>query len=246
MTTDAKSPLEADQVLAEDVRDEVYVDDDSEFDQLDAVYRSMSKAAVGSLVLAATSLLGLLFPLLLVTGLFAVLIGLVGLKNIRRYPEELTGRRMAWTGIAGGLLLFVGGVGMHTYIYLTEVPPGYERITFSDLEVEEDAGRGRSGPALPEQLDGKDIFVKGYMHPGVADLGEIRQFILVPDMGTCCFGGQPALTDMIEVTIQGKRGLKYSRRKRKLAGKFHVSYQLKQVAGGLRGGYYELEADYAK
>jgi hypothetical protein len=100
--------------------------------------------------------------------------------------------------------------------------------------------------ALPLDLDGKRVFIKGYVHPGVSDLGEIRRFILVPDMGTCCFGGQPALTDMVEVRITGERGVRYSQRKRKFAGTFRVAARLKQVAGGLTGGYYELDADYVK
>jgi hypothetical protein len=46
--------------------------------------------------------------------------------------------------------------------------------------------------------------------------------------------------------VVGKHGLRYSQLKRKLAGTFHVSYRVKQVAGGLTGGYYELDADYVK
>ncbi len=124
-------------------------------------------------------------------------------------------------------------------------PAGYERITFQQLQPESDAEHP-STESLPHELDGKRVFVKGYVHPGVSDMGEIKKFILVPDMGTCCFGGQPKLTDMIEVTITGPRGLRYAQIKRKLGGVFHVHSRIKQVAGGLQGGFYELEADYVR
>lgn len=215
-------------------------------EEFDEPYRSISKAAVVALICAIFSLLGLVFPLLLSAALLAVICALKGLGNIRRYPDELTGTSTARAALTLGGLLLVGGTAWHTYVYITEVPEGYERISFAQLQPEDDRTLGTSNPDLPIELDGKRIFVKGYVHPGVADLGEIRQFILVPDMGTCCFGGQPKLTDMIEVEIVGDRGLRYSTRKRKLAGTFHVSKQIKPVAGGLQGGYYALEADYVR
>jgi hypothetical protein len=214
-------------------------------DEAYAPYRSVSKAAVMSVLAVVFSLLGLLFPVLLAGTLVAIFAGVVAMRNLRRYPNELTGRKAALAGIVGGGLLLIGGIATHAYIYVTEVPEGYERITFEDLQFPEDAVAS-SLPPLPKQLDGKRVFVKGYIHPGVADMGEIRKFILVPDMGTCCFGGQPALTDMVEVTITGPNGLRYAQIKRKLAGTFHVSYRLKKVAGGLNGGYYALDADYAR
>ena len=74
--------------------------------------------------------------------------------------------------------------------------------------------------SLPAELNEQRIFVKGYVHPGVSETAELRKFILVPDMGTCCFGGQPALSDMIEVSILGDQGIRYTRRKRKEQGPF--------------------------
>jgi hypothetical protein len=214
-------------------------------DELYQPYRSVSKAAVFALVTAVLALLGLLLPALLLFAVLAAVLGLVALRNLRRYPDELTGRTAAVLGLIGGVVLFVSGTAMHTYIYMTEVPEGYQRISFSELQTDEDP-MIMGAAALPSELDGKRIFIKGYVHPGVSDLGEIRRFILVPDMGTCCFGGQPALTDMVEVRIVGERGVRYSQRKRKFAGTFRVSPRLKQVAGGLTGGYYELDADYVK
>ena len=227
------------------LQNEEYEDLDTSYqsdDELYQPYRSVSKMAVISLLLTVFALTGLLFPALLSAAFVAVLLGFLGLRNLRRYPDELTGKTAATLGIVGGALLLIGGSAMHTYIYMTEVPEGYQRISFGDLQPRDEG----SMPTLPFELDGKRVFVKGYVHPGVSDMGEIRNFILVPDMGTCCFGGQPKLSDMIEVTIVGEHGLRYAQRKRKLAGTFHVTNRLKKVVGGLDGGFYELEADYAR
>ena len=209
-----------------------------------APYRSVSRAAISSVFLLVLSATGLVFPVLLSLALVGAAIGWVGWRNIRRYPDELTGRVMAFLGTVGCLLMLVGGSAMHTYVYLTEVPDGYERISFRDLQFETD--RRTAQPQLPYALDGKRVFVKGYVHPGVSSMAAIHRFVLVPDMGTCCFGGQPALSDMIEVTIVDAPGVKYSQRKRKLGGILTVNNRQKPVAGGLQGGYYELNADYVR
>ncbi len=218
--------------------DEMPVDSD---EGLYEPYKSLSKAASLSVIMAFLSLVGLLFPIFLSAAAFAILLGVLGLRNLRRYPNELTGRPVALAGVVLGTMLLAGGTIMHTYLYMTEVPEGYERISFERLQPSE------SHPSdLPMELDGKRVFVKGYVHPGVSDMGEIKRFILVPDMGTCCFGGQPKLTDMIEVTITGPRGVRYAPTKRKLGGIFHIHNRIKQVVGGLEGGNYELEADYVR
>ena len=231
-----------------EVEPDVVYDDDV-YDEQDAdiaPYRALSRAAVLSLFLALLSLTALLFPTLLVLPAAGLVIGLVARRNLKRYPEELTGRVPAFLGTFGCLGLLVGGAIMHTYIYYTEVPQGYTRITYAQLQPTETLP-GTDVPRLPEQLDGKRVFIKGYVHPGVASMGRIKKFILVPDMGTCCFGGQPKrLTDMIEVTLKTPKGIHYSTRKRRLGGTFHVHYDLHQVAGGLQGGFYELTADYVK
>ena len=64
-------------------------------------------------------------------------------------------------------------------------------------------------------------------------------------MKTCCFGGQPALTDMIEVTLQDPLRVDFSYGRRKLGGILKVSPNKKGVAG-LDGVYYQLDADYVR
>ena len=207
-------------------------------------YRSVSRYAVFSLVLSILSLLGLLLAPLMIFGLVAAGLGLMGLASIRRYPTELTGKRLSVIGITVGIVLFVAGVSLHTYVYMTEVPEGYTRISYVDLQPERDSRLPVSQRAL--ELNGKKVFIKGYVHPGVDGQGFIENFVLVRDMGTCCFGGQPELTDMIEVTLTGKDRIKYNTRRRKLAGTLIVSSMARKAPGGLEGGYYKLEAEYLK
>lgn len=208
-------------------------------------YRALSKAAVFSFFLCLLSLAAFVFPALLVLAFIGLILGLLARRNLRRYPEELTGRIPAFVGTFGCGLVLVCGSAMHTYIYATEVPEGFQRITFDDLQFSVARAQGKQ-PTLPVQLDGKRVFVKGYVHPSVSGMAHIKKFVLVPDMKTCCFGGQPKLTDMIEVTLVKSKGIRYTQRKRKLAGVFHVHNRIKKVAGNLDGGYYELRAEYVK
>lgn len=235
MSTDTDEKVTVD----DDFRDEMEAEDEA-YD----VYRSMSKTAVASLALGFLSLASLMFPALLVLAAAGIIFGLLAWRGFRRYPDELTGKGCAAVGLVSCTLILIGGSIMHTYVYMTEVPDGYARITFSDLQPKADAPSGT--PTLPIDLDGKRIFVKGYVHPGVGSTGHVKKFVLVPDMGTCCFGGQPKLTDMIEVTLHTEQGVQYSQRKRRLGGILHVTNHTRPVAGGLNGGLYELDADYVK
>lgn len=208
-------------------------------------YRAMSKAAVSSLALAVMSLIAVLSPAMLWVPLLSLLLGIIALRRISRDSVGLSGRGLAWAGIVLSTPLALIGGTMQTVIYLTEVPDGYKRISFTDLRPDE------SRPEIPIsqaalELNGQKVFVKGYMHPGVAGAGPVKEFVLVPDMGTCCFGGQPKLHKMIEVTMTGNNRLRYNRTKRKLAGVFKVDGKLRQAAGDITTGPYKLEAEIAE
>jgi uncharacterized protein DUF4190/uncharacterized protein DUF3299 len=206
-----------------------------------AHYRSVSRAAVISLVLGVISVLALASWALLIVPLVGLVLGVVGLSTIRRYPAEYTGVKLAVTGIALSSVLLVAGVSWHTYDYLTEVPEGYVRTGFWELQPDPDY------PELPVskkamELSGQKIFIKGYVHPGVASMGKVDRFILVPDMGTCCFGGDPKATDMIEVHVPDPaKRLGYSRTRVKLAGTFAVSQIASQSMRMKNPVWYHLE-----
>ena len=154
---------------------------------------------------------------------FAIALGWAGLRTIRRYPNEYTGKVLARIGLVMGLVQFVLGIASSSYTYATEVPEGYTRITISDLQPDPDHPEFFPISPRAAELHEKPIFVKGYMHPGVEGMGQVNHFVLVFSYGECCFGGQPKPTHMIEVRLpEGQKGLRYSRRTLKLAGTFEV------------------------
>lgn len=206
-------------------------------------YRALSRSAVASLILGLFSLLAFIAPPLLIFAFFGLLLGINAVLGIRRYPEELSGRSLAWAGSLVSAVALFGGGGLHTYVYATEVPEGYQRVSFAELQPLKEQPQ-EPVPPTALALDGKKVFVKGYVYPDGQQYN-IKRFVLVPDMGTCCFGGQPKLTDMIEVTLKDPHRTEYSRRKRKLAGTLKVDRALKPV-DGLGGVYYQLEAEYVQ
>ena len=206
-------------------------------------YRAISKSAVVSVVVGLLSILGLYTAPLLVLALVAAILGVTGYLSVVRYPNELTGKPLAIVGALLGVCLFVGGIVRHSYIYATEVPEGYIRISFADLQPDKNNPRMPVPPGALE-LNGKPIFVKGYLYPDNQQYN-IKRFVLVPDLGTCCFGGQPKLTDMIEVTLKEPLQTVYNMKKRKLAGELKVDMSLKPVSG-VNGVYYQLKANHLR
>jgi hypothetical protein len=226
-----------------------------------APYRALCRSAVISVVLAVISLP--LVTMAVISALFAygdavqvgmlggaialpaVLLGWTGWLTVRRYPDEYTGDGLAQFGLAAGLGLAICGFAASTFTYVTEVPDGYKRIGFWELQPDPEHPELPVSPKAFE-LTGKPVFIKGYMHPGVAGTGKVDHFILVPDMGTCCFGGQPKATDMIAVYVpNGKDRPSYSTRSIKLAGTFMLANE--QTDGlGLRGVWYHLKVDQVR
>ena len=224
-------------------------------------YRAISRSAVIAVVLAGLASLVFMFAFVSVfsrvgdavpLGTVASLIGAIGFVlgltavfTIRRYPAEYTGLNLAYVAVLSSFVALVGGASAATYTYATEVPEGYTRLGFYDLQPDPEYPELPIPPKAMES-SGKRVFIKGYMHPGVASSGKVSHFILVPDMGTCCFGGQPKPTDMIEVRIPASlTGVEYSTRTLKLAGTFAVN-QYPTDSLGLNNVWYYLEVDQVR
>ena len=186
-------------------------------------YRSLSFLAVVAIVFGVISIpaaaAGSLNPFLLIFPFVGMLLGLTAVLKLKNRTDEFTGLGLAKTGLMlSTILLFLGGA-YAAYVYATEVPEGFQRIAFSELQPDPKFPRPWSPAA--ENLVGKKVFVKGYVYPD-DQLGEIKRFILVPDMGTCCFGGKPKIADMIQVTLEDPHRVKYSMMRRSLAGEFSL------------------------
>lgn len=203
-------------------------------------YRSVSRAAVLSVVFAVLGFLSWYFPELTVLSLVGLIFGLVSLWNFKRFPDELSGKPIAMIGTFLSLLVMIVSPARHTYIYYTELPEGYERISFSVLKSP--LGAPDRPPQTALELDGRKVFLKGYIHPTSLSSNAAKSFILVPDWATCCFGQQPPLTHMVEVRLKGDQFAQKTFRRRALAGTLQVRPYIKPI-DGLEGVFYELDAD---
>jgi hypothetical protein len=207
------------------------------------VYRSVSRAAIASLVLGVLGLASFPVLFLLILPILGVVFAILAFAAFRRFPEELLGKPLAVAGLVLCGTTCLLAPTYHIYVYMTEVPEGYQRIDFGALK----SGLGQPDipPTAAIELDGKKIFIKGYIHPTSMDTVLAKRFVLVPDLGTCCFGGQPPLTHMIEVSLSGDQRARKSYRKQRLAGTLSVNPNLKPIEG-LTGVFYQLRADILK
>jgi len=97
-------------------------------------YRALSTTAIFSVVLAVVSLLGFFVWAILGLAILGVILGIASYLKIKKYPQEFAGGSLAMAGIVLNVLVIVGGIGLHTYVYLTEVPEGYTRVHFWELQ----------------------------------------------------------------------------------------------------------------
>lgn len=206
-------------------------------------YRSLSGAAVVSLILGVVSVVALLdFWVLKVLPAFGLVLALVAIVRIRRQSDELTGMKAAKLGLALSLAFLVVGSSLSIYTYATEVPPGYERISYETLKHPDEALRNSASPAALA-LEGKRIFIKGFMFPPPHEKG-VTKFVLCRDNGDCCFGGQPPASDMIFVDLVPGLDTHYDRKLRHVAGTFHVAGSHSKDVN--KDVLYRLDADYIK
>ena len=212
-------------------------------------YRALSVSAVAALVMGVMSLPTLLGVLadasatILIVPLLGTLVGFIALRRLKRHGDELMGHRLAKIGMICSVTTLLLGSGISQYRYATEVPEGYQRVSF--LELQPVMGR----PDIPVsptalELHGKKIFVKGYVLSDDRSF-ELKQFVIVPDMMQCCFGGNPKLTDMIQITITTDERVRFSLTRRKFGGILRVDPQFKDRSG-MQGIHYYLETDYVK
>lgn len=208
-----------------------------------AQYRSLNTWAVISAVAGVLSLTGLLSWWLLAIPIVGMVAGFLSMRQIRALPDQYTGELVALSGTLVSGVLLVAGAAWLTYSYVTEVPPDHVRMSYDDLQptAEEES----LVPAAALELDGKKVFIKGFVYqPKGGQTEGLKHFVLVRDRKQCCFGGNPKVTDMIQVRLKGKLEAEFNMQPRALAGTFHV--RPSRGMDGLGDAIYQLEADYLK
>jgi hypothetical protein len=205
-------------------------------------YRAMSSIAVASFAIGILSVFSLLNTALGIVPFIGIVLGIRAIQSIRRRPDELTGTVFARAGMGLSLVFLLGSWGMAGFEYATEVPDGCERLSYAQLQPTDE--NPNLPPASAAELDGKRFFIKGYIYPFGLDTNEpLKNFLLVRDNGTCCFGGTaPKPGDTIQVALTDPLRLDYTPYVHKLAGTF----RLNPAARSPDDIWYFLEADHAK
>jgi hypothetical protein len=169
------------------------------------------------------------------------------LGRIRREPDLYAGKPLALIGLIVSATCLVAGISYGSYVYATEVPEGYQRISFGTLKPDEIQDRG--GVKVPPEivaLDGKKVFIKGYIRPDSIAIDKgIDRFLLVRDNNECCFGDISTIKyyDQIDVDMVG------SKRVDNRLGIFRMggilSVQPENLSKGPGKPVFALKADYA-
>lgn len=188
-------------------------------------YHPVPVLAVVGLVLAVISSTALFVWLLLPLCLLALLLSGLGMWMIRRSDGSYGGTGVALSGMFLSLVFFMGGIAFQVYAYQTEVPAGYERISFvrdiSDKRINTVDGKLTPPPDVAA-FDGKKIFLKGYIYQTKQTQG-LHSFLFVKDNASCCFGANPEVWDRLGVVMDGDKTINYHAGKVAVAGTFRVN-----------------------
>jgi hypothetical protein len=218
-------------------------------------YRAIHTGAIIALVFGVMSVFVLisaassLEACLLITPIpaFGMFLALWSWGRIKREPDQLTGAKIAAAGFALSLLFLVTGVSYGYYVYVSEVPDGYDRIsfeTFRPTELEE-----RAGQLIPpdvQALNGKHVFIKGFIRPGSAPVRTgIDRFLLVRDNNQCCFGDLSKVKyfDQMAVQIVNSERVEDTLQVLRMGGTLEIHPE--NLARGMGYPIFMLKADYA-
>lgn len=183
-------------------------------------YRTVSTSAIAGLALGVLSPLALIDWWLGLIPLAALAMSIAGWRQTSKYPREYTGKWIAIAGFVLALASLGAGQARLWTVYVNELPPDHVRVDYSELQPH----KGDAPNTIPPEaiaLNGKKMLVKGYMYPGQRKQG-VTQFLLVRDQGDCCFGGNPKVTDRIQVSLTDPAGCNFHGGLFKVAGTFRI------------------------
>lgn len=210
-------------------------------------YKPVPMSAIIGGVLALLSTAALFIWLAIPLAMVSALICLVATITIWRSRGELAGLWLAGGGCVFSLLMAVAGTLLTIQRYHAELPPGYERISFAGDISAKGIGRqeinGQLALLIPKEvreLEGKPIYLKGFIYPSGREY-ELTSFVLCKDNAQCCFGGEPALQDMIGVSLTKNKTTNYSTSLMGVAGTLRIN---PDYHGGSVEPIYLLDADY--
>ena len=183
-------------------------------------YRAVSGTAIAAVAVAAVSPVAFFSWWLTVVPVVGAALAAIALRDIAARHPLLTGRPLAIAALAVSLATLAASVTSHAHEYATELPDGFVRLSYADLQPAE-GDPATSVPDSARQMDGRDVLLKGYIYPGKQQQGLV-QFLLVRDQGDCCFGGNPKITDRVLVQLADPVGIDFTPHLTKVAGRFRV------------------------
>jgi hypothetical protein len=198
-------------------------------------YRAVSRAAIAGVVFGAVSVAAFFSGYLLLLPLIGAGTSWFALRRIQEQPEELTGRGIAWAGLG-----LSAGIGMLCsawllYWYIREVPPGYVRVDYEDLQP----GPGEVLPQRAFELEGRKIFFKGFMLAPGRRQTNLKEFDIAPAQQGCQFcPAQPKRTEIVHVMLTGELRTDYSIHLMRVGGVLKVDPYAPLP--------YSIEADYVR
>lgn len=117
-------------------------------------------------------------------------------------------------------------------------PEGYAGITWKTIGGFEYT-EGMKLPDDVKALHGKKVAIAGYMM-ALDEVENIREFLLVESLWSCCFGTPPTVNQVLVVRIEGKKGIDYTSGPIQIAGILDVG---EKVEDGFVTSVYRLKAD---
>jgi hypothetical protein len=215
----------------------------ADFEGQDFVYRPIPVLVPISLAFIFLSLVAAMLVELLVVPAMGAVLAFLAVRQIRASRGNLSGGRLALASAVIQLTMLAGFGTLHAYSIATEVPPGFERVSFT-ADISKKGFSNQNGmtgihPDVQKLVD-KKVMIKGYMYPTKTSEG-LKSFVLCRDNGDCCFGGQPKTTDMILVHMTGENTARFRTGLVSVAGTFKAEPTVDET--GLRP-VYQLECEF--
>ena len=203
-------------------------------------FRHVDPYAVTSLVFGILSFLTMFSWVMIFVPITGIVCGVVALQRMRWAIGELTGRGIAIAGLSCSIGLWILGSGFFVFVLFNEVPIGYQVVDWEELKPEE--GSNELIPKKILELEGKYVYVRGYMYPGRQNVA-IQEFTLVPTTQHCKFCARDlASTEMIKVKTTGDVLAHYSLHRMGVGGILKIDRN--EAIKPLGGFPYHIEADY--
>jgi hypothetical protein len=216
---------------------------DRGYESQEFLYRPIPLLVPISMGFVFVSFVAALLAELLFVPVIGAILALVALRQIRRSGGNLSGAGLAIASFCCLSLMTVGFASMHVYSFATEVPPGFERVSFAaDISKKGFSNEGGIVGIHPDvqRLVNQKVMIKGFMYP-TKSMDGLKSFVLCRDNGVCCFGGQPNTADMILIHMTGETSARFQTGLVAVAGVFRAEPTVDET--GLRP-VYQLDCEF--